>query len=108
MNISEHFQRVQKDAQASSWKRYVSTLNSTKETGELWRKISKIKGKHSLKQPPILNINRQTIFQPKKVASIFAGHYAATIVKTRNLYPLEQDRGELPSQEEEDIPKMHV
>ena len=83
------FQRAQKDAQASSWKKYVSTVNSTTESSKVWKKVNKIKGKYSPKPPPTLKINGQTISQPKEVAQTLAEHYATASVKTRNLYPRE-------------------
>ena len=86
------FQRAQKDAQASSWKKYVSTINSTTESGKVWKKISKIKGKYSPKPPPTLKINGQVISQPKEVASKLAEHYATASVKTKNLYSLEYNQ----------------
>ena len=92
--IRAMFQRAQKDAQASSWKKYVSTVNSTTESGRVWKKINKIKGKHSPKPPPTLKINGQTISQPKEVATSLAEHYATASVKTRNLYPLEYNRAQ--------------
>ena len=88
------FQRAQKDAQAASWKKYVSTVNSTTESGKVWKRINKIKGKHVPKPPPILKVNGQTIAQPKEVATALAEHYAAASVKTRNLYPREHDRAQ--------------
>ena len=36
------FQRAQKDSQNSSWKKYVSTLNSNTEDAKVWKKVDKI------------------------------------------------------------------
>ena len=80
------FQRAQKDSQNSSWKKYVSTLNSNTEDTKVWKKVDKIKGKYQPKPPPTLKVNGTTLIKPKKVASVQAEHYASASVKTKNLH----------------------
>ena len=80
------FQRAQKDSQNSSWKKYVSTLNSNTEDTKVWKKVDKIKGKHQPKPPLTLKVNGTTLIRPKEVASVLAEHYASASVKTKNLH----------------------
>ena len=88
------FQRAQKDAQASSWKNYVSTVNSRTESAKLWKKVAKIKGNHQPKPPPTLKVNGITISDPKEVATNLAEHYAAACVRTRDSFPLEYNQAQ--------------
>ena len=88
------FQRAQKDAQASSWKNYVSTINSRTESAKVWKKVAKIKGNHQPKPPPTLKVNGNTVSDPKEVATNLAEHYASACVRTRDLYPLEHNQAQ--------------
>ena len=94
--LRAQFQRAQKDAQATSWKNYVSSVNSKTECAKVWKRVAKIKGTHRPKPPPTLKINNVKISAPKEVATNLAEHYAAASIKTRSLYPREynlaQDR----------------
>ncbi|MEL6605957.1 MAG: reverse transcriptase domain-containing protein [Cyanobacteria bacterium J06614_10] len=95
INYKKHrslFQRTQKDAQRSSWKTYVSTINFKTEESKVWRRIDKIKGKHCPKPLPIIKVNGTMITDPKEVANSFAQHFAAASVKSKNLYPTEHNR----------------
>lgn len=83
------FQRAQKDSQAASWKKYVSSVNSSTESGKVWKRVAKIKGKYQPKPPPILQVNGTTISEPKEVATKLAEHYATASIKTKNLHPVE-------------------
>ena len=71
------FQRVQKDSQNSSWKKYVSTLNSNTEDAKVGKKVDKIKSKYQPKPPPTLKVNGTTLIKPKEVATALAEHYAS-------------------------------
>ena len=86
------FQRAQKDSQNSSWKKYISTLNSNTEDAKVWKKVDKIKGKYQPKPPPTLKVNGTTLIKPKEVASVLAGHYASASVKTKNLHRTAHNR----------------
>ena len=86
------FQKAQKEAQKTSWRKYVFTVNSSTEDAKVWRKVNKIKGKHRPKPPPTLKINGRTVTEPREVAARLAEHYAASSVKTKLLYPVEHKR----------------
>ena len=89
------FQRAQKDSQNSSWKKYVSTLNSSIEEAKVWKKVDKIKGKYQPKPPPTLKVNGTTLIKPKEVTSALAEHYASVSVKTKNLHRTEHNRAQI-------------
>ena len=89
------FQRVQKDSQNSSWKKYVSTLNSNTEDAKVWKKVNKIKGKYQPKPPPTLKVNGTTLIKPKEVATALAEHYASASVKTKNLHCTAHNRAQV-------------
>ena len=89
------FQRVQKDSQNSSWKKYVSTLNRSIEHAKVWKKVDKIKGKYQPKPPPTLKVNGTTLIKPKEVATALAEHYASASVKTKNLHHTAHDRAQI-------------
>ena len=40
-------QKIQKNAKATSWRSYVSSVNSNTKCNKVWRKVDKIKGKYS-------------------------------------------------------------
>ena len=77
------FQRMQKESQNYSWRKYVSTLNSNTEDAKVWKKVDKIKGKYQPKPPPTLKVNGTTLIKPKEVATALAEHYASASVKTK-------------------------
>ena len=89
------FQRAQKDSQNSSWKKYVSTLNSSIEGAKVWKKVDKIKGKYQPKPPPTLKVNGTTLIKPKEVATALAEHYASASVKTKNLHRTSHNRAQI-------------
>ena len=89
------FQRAQKDSQNSSWKKYVSTLNSSIEDAKVWKKVDKIKGKYQPKPPPTLKINGTTLIKPKEVATALAEHYPSASVKTKNLHRTAHNRAQI-------------
>ena len=86
------FQRAVKDSQKTSWRKYVTTVNSQTEYGKVWKKIDKIKGKFRPKPAPILKINNTYVTEPGQVAKELAAQYATASVKTKNLYPGEYKR----------------
>ena len=87
-------QRIQKNARATSWIAYVSTVNSYTEHGKVWRKVDKIKGKHCPKPPPAIKVNGILLTDPDEVANSFAGHFANVSIKTKELYPREYARSQ--------------
>ena len=89
------FQRAQKDSQNSSWKKYVSTLNSSIEDAKVWKKVDKIKGKYQPKPPPTLKVNGTTLIKPKEVATALAEHYASASAKTKNLHRTAHNRAQV-------------
>ena len=89
------FQRMQKDSQNSSWKKYVSTLNSNTEDANVGKKVDKIKGKYQPKPPPTLTVNGTTLIKPKEVATALAEHYASASVKTTNLHRTAHNRAQV-------------
>ena len=91
------FQRAQKDSQNSSWKKYVSTLNSSIEDAKVWKKVDKIKGKYQPKPPPTLKVNGTTLIKPKEVATALAKHYASASVKPKNLHRPAHNRAQIKS-----------
>ena len=89
------FQRMQKDSQNFSWKKYVSTLNSNTEDAKVWKKVDKIKGKYQPKPPPTLKINGTALIKPKEVTTALAEHYASASVKTKNLHRIPHNRAQV-------------
>ena len=89
------FQRVQKDSQNSSWKKYVSTLNSSIEDAKVWKKVDKIKGKYQPKLPPTLKVNGTTLIKSKEAATTLVEHYASASVKTKNLHRTAYNRAQI-------------
>ena len=70
--------RIFKDAKTTSWKSYVSSLNSNADSSSVWKKVNKIKGKYSPRQAPSLKVNNVTINNPQEVAEVFADHFSRT------------------------------
>ena len=88
-------QRIQKTSRVSSWKSFVSTVNSYTECSKIWRKVDKIKGKHCPKPTPIIKINDEVITNAEEVANVFAEKFANVAVKTKNLNPAEYSRAQV-------------
>ena len=70
--------RIFKDAKATSWKSYVSSLNDSADTSSVWKKVNKIKGKFNPRPASSLKINDVSINSPEEVAKVFADHFSMT------------------------------
>ena len=68
--------RTYKDSKIKSWKSYVSSVNSASEISAVWKRVAKIKGKHSLAPTPSIIHNNTVIDKPAEVAEVFAQHFA--------------------------------
>ena len=83
------FQRTQKDAQKSSWIKYVSTVNSDTVHSKVWKRVDKIRGKYCPRPSPTLKVNNSEIVNPREVANVLAEHYAEASKRTKYLFPAE-------------------
>jgi ribonuclease HI len=63
-------------ARLSSWKKYVSSLNSSTPLAAMWNKIRKMKNKYSSPRFPVLNREGVLIADPMEVASMIAETFA--------------------------------
>ena len=64
-----------KDARRSSWRSYVSKVNSSTPLPLVWKRVKKICGKFSSSSPPVLRINGNLMSAPDEVASALADHF---------------------------------
>jgi ribonuclease HI len=64
-----------KNARRSSWRQYVSSVNSSTPISQVWKRVSKIQGKYSPPRPPVLKIGNTLVADSKKVATAFAEQF---------------------------------
>ena len=88
-------QRIQKDAQSTSWVKYVSSVNSNTEPGKIWKKVDKIKGKYSPRPTPTLEIDGEKVTSPREVANAFAKCYSAISQRTKTKYATHYKQAQL-------------
>lgn len=69
--------RTFKEARQSSWKAYLSSINTRTTLTEVFNRVRKISGKFSPPPPPVLSVAGDTVADPKTVADVFAEHFAS-------------------------------
>lgn len=67
--------RTLKSAQRTSWRSYVSSLNSRTPLNAVFNRVRKISGKFTPPPPPVLLRSGEPVADPKEVADMFATHF---------------------------------
>lgn len=75
---------VQREARLTSWRKYVSGLNSTTPMSRIWSRVKKMTGKYQSHLTPYLLSNADVMADPADVAEALADHYAS--VSSRRNY----------------------
>ena len=69
---SAQTRRVYKDAQRSSWRRYVSTITESTPIAKIWKTINKFSGKSPRSHAPTLHVDGNVISHPQDVSNEIA------------------------------------
>ena len=67
---------ILKQARRSSWKEYVSSLNASSTSAQIWNKIRKISQKNTPLMVPTLRVRDRIILDSEEVANVIAGSLA--------------------------------
>ena len=68
--------RVLKDARRTSWRAYVSSINSKTPLTQVWNRVRKISGKYAVPSPPVLLNEGMKVADSHAVAELFVDHFA--------------------------------
>ena len=71
-------------AKKTSWKNYVSSINSNTPMSKIWKRIRKIRGIYQNILSPCLVVDDEPITEKDEVAEIMASHYAS--ISSNNSY----------------------
>ena len=78
------FRRTMKAARRQSWSAFVSNINRRTPQSAVWKRVSKIAGKHTPSPPPVLKINDQYITSPVEVSNVLAEHFSNVSKKSES------------------------
>jgi len=68
------FRRTVKEARASSWQHFLSTIDLQTPSSSVWRKIRALNNSYSKKQI-VLNIENEVFHKPEEVSNLFANYF---------------------------------
>ncbi len=75
-----HARRVFKETRRTSWKSFVSSINSRTSLTQVWNRVRKISGKFTAPSPILLDTGR-IVADPFAVAQLLADHFSAVSKK---------------------------
>ena len=68
------FRYLMKNSKIESWKNYVSNINDNTPMKQIWKRVNKIRGKHSNIHRPILKDGNNLVTDPHEVGNIFGNN----------------------------------
>ena len=78
---------IQLQAQRTSWKEYITSINSQVSRHQIWKRVNKIAGKFSATPTPVLRTRNGIVRSHREVAAVLAENFAA--VSEDHNYPVQ-------------------
>ncbi|KAA0201988.1 hypothetical protein HAZT_HAZT007569, partial [Hyalella azteca] len=84
--------KVKKDDRSTSWRRYVSRINSDTTQSKVWNRIKKMSGRYRPQPSLFLVHNGGPVSEPRACAELIADHFASVSSRDRHTPAFRQHR----------------